>query len=164
MLPGTYQLRLSTGGWSQTQAFQVLMDPRIQATVADLQAQHDLQTRINGRIKDTYDAVGRIGTLKAQLRTRAQAGNDAVKRAAAALEQRLIEVEGELRNLQFRSEKDPLNFEPKLDNLLAYLSNLVGEGDTRPTDAMVEVFRDLDGRLEVQLSRLRELENRAAFP
>jgi hypothetical protein len=87
-----------------------------------------------------------------------------VKRAAAALEQRLIEVEGELRNLQFRSEKDPLNFEPKLDNLLAYLSNLVGEGDTRPTDAMVEVFRDLDGRLEVQLSRLRELENRAAFP
>jgi len=163
-VPGAYQVRLTSGGWSQTQAFQVLMDPRIQATVADLQAQHDLQTRINGRIKDTYDAVGRIGTLKAQLRTRAQAGNDAVKRAAAALEQRLIEVEGELRNLQFRSEKDPLNFEPKLDNLLAYLSNLVGEGDTRPTDAMVEVFRDLDGRLEVQLSRVRELENRAAFP
>ncbi|MBI3983450.1 MAG: glycosyl hydrolase, partial [Gemmatimonadetes bacterium] len=163
-VPGTYQVRLSSGGWSQTQAFQVLMDPRIHATVADLQAQRDLQTRINGRIKDTYDAVEQIRALKAQLQSRAREGDDTEKRAMAALEQRLTEVEGELLNLKFRSEKDPLNFEPKLDNLLAYLSNLVGEGDGRPTEAMVAVFVDLDGRLEVQLSRLRELMNRAALP
>ncbi len=163
-VPGTYQVRLSSGGWSQTQAFQVLTDPRLHATVADLQAQRDLQTRINGRIKDTYDAVERIRALKTQLRNRAQEGDDAAKRAAAALEEKLTEVEGELLNLKFRSEKDPLNFEPKLDNLLAYLSNLVAEGDGRPTPAMVEVFGELDGRLEVQLSRLRELVNRTSFP
>jgi len=163
-VPGTYQVRLSSGGWSQTQAFQVLQDPRIHATAADLLAQRDLQNRINGRIRDTYDAVERIRALKTQLRNRAREGDDQVKRAAAALEGRLTEVEGELLNLQFRSEKDPLNFEPKLDNLLAYLSNLVGEGDGRPTAAMVAVFGDLDARLEVQLSRLRELVNRAASP
>ncbi|MDP2956011.1 MAG: hypothetical protein Q8N53_06300, partial [Longimicrobiales bacterium] len=160
-VPGTYQVRLSTGGWSQTQAFQVLMDPRIPATVADLQAQHDLQTRTNARVKDTYDAVGRIRAFKEQLRSRAEGGDDAAKRAATALEQRLTEVEGELLNLKFRSEKDPLNFEPKLDNLLAYLSNVIGDGAGRPTVAMREEFEVLDGRLEVQLSRLRELLGRA---
>jgi hypothetical protein len=163
-IPGTYQVRLTSGTWSQTRAFQLLADPRIHATLADLQAQRDLQTRINGRIKDTYDAVGRIRALKTRLRARAQNGDDAVKRASASLEARLTEIEGELLNLKFRSEKDPLNFEPKLDNLLAYLSNLVGDGDGRPTPAMVEVFAALDGRLEVQLSRLRELVNRAGLP
>jgi hypothetical protein len=163
-IPGTYQVRLTSGTWSQTRAFQLLADPRIHATLADLQAQRDLQTRINGRIKDTYDAVGRIRALKTRLRARAQNGDDAVKRASASLEARLTEIEGELLNLNFRSEKDPLNFEPKLDNLLAYLSNLVGDGDGRPTPAMVEVFAALDGRLEVQLSRLRELVNRAGLP
>ena len=156
-VPGTYQVRLTSGAWSQTQAFEVILDPRVHATVADLQAQHDLQSRINARIKDTYDAVKQARALKDQLRSQAERGDEAARRAATALEQRITEVEGELLNLQFRSEKDPLNFEPKLDNLLAYLSNAVGDGDGRPTVAMREEFQVLDTRLELQLSRLREL-------
>ena len=159
-VPGRYAVRLSAGDWSATESFRVLEDPRVAATVADLQAQHDLQTRINGRIADTYAAVKQIRDLKEQLRQRSEAaaraggGKDFVK-AATTVTEELTAVEGELLNLKFRSEKDPLNFEPKLDNLLAYLSNVVGDGDGRPTDAMRDVFRDLDRRLVVQLERLR---------
>jgi len=164
-VPGTYGVRLSAGAWTATETFRVLPDPRVTATVADLQAQHDLQTRINRRIADTYAAVKEIRDLKDQLRQRAadaaRAGGGAdVEKAAATLTDELNAVEGELLNLKFRSEKDPLNFEPKLDNLLAYLSNIVGNGDGRPTQAMLDVFRELDDRLQTQLDRLRSIERR----
>jgi len=164
-VPGTYAVRLSAGDWTATESFRVLEDPRVTATVADLQAQHDLQTRINERIADTYAAVKQIRDLKEQLRervataARAGGGKD-VEKAAEALAEELTAVEGELLNLKFRSEKDPLNFEPKLDNLLAYLSNVVGNGDGRPTDAMLDVFRELDRRLQTQLDRLRSIVQR----
>jgi hypothetical protein len=161
-VPGTYRARLTAGASIRTQSFQVLKDPRISATVADLQAQHDLQARINARIEDTYDAMRQIRGFKVQLRERAthaarEADSTVLEDAAVALEEKLTTVEGELLNLRFRSEKDPLNFEPKLDNLLAYVSNAVAGSDGRPTPAMTEAFQELDQRLQVQLERLKEL-------
>jgi hypothetical protein len=40
--PGTYQVKLESGDWSQTQSFRVLKDPRIPATQAELDEQLDL--------------------------------------------------------------------------------------------------------------------------
>lgn len=169
-VPGDYAVRLKVGDRSQTRDFRVLLDPRISVTIADLRAQHDLQTRINLRIADTYEAIYQIRETKEQLRDRAaiasrEGAAENVGRAAAALQEKLTSVEGELLNLNFRSEKDPLNFEPKLDNLLAYVSNVVSGGYGAPTEAMLEAFLELDQRLEMQLARLKELVDRdvAAF-
>jgi photosystem II stability/assembly factor-like uncharacterized protein len=160
-VPGAYRVRLSAGSWTESQSFRVLLDPRIDATVADLEAQHELQTRINERIAETYQAVRRIRSRKAELGEQIErlehAGQTAEAKSAAETVERLTAIEGELLNLRFRSEKDPLNFEPKLDNLLAYVSNGVGSGDGRPTEAMVEAFQDLDRRLQAQLDLLRAL-------
>lgn len=163
-VPGEYQVRLTSGAWSQSRSFRVLADPRVDATVADLEAQHELQTRINARIAETYEAVGRIRSLKADLTRQVEeatrAGEMASAQATAVMLERLTAIEGELLNLRFRSEKDPLNFEPKLDNLLAYVSNVVGNGDGRPTRAMVEAFVELERRLQVQLDLLQALLSR----
>jgi len=163
-VPGAYRVRISSGAWTETQSFRVLLDPRVEATVADLEAQHELQTRINERIAETYRAVRQIRSQKAELGEQIdrleRAGQTAAARSAVETVERLTAIEGELLNLRFRSEKDPLNFEPKLDNLLAYVSNGVGSGDGRPTEAMVEAFQDLDRRLQVQLDLLRALLSR----
>jgi len=41
VVPGEYTVRLTTGSWSETRSFRVLMDPRVEedgVTLADLEA------------------------------------------------------------------------------------------------------------------------------
>ena len=70
--PGAYQVRLTVGGRTLTQRFEVAKDPRVSATDADLCEQfawatgaHDLLTRV-------HDAVLALRDLRAQ--TEAWAG------------------------------------------------------------------------------------------
>jgi hypothetical protein len=83
--PGQYQVRLKTGGVSQTQTVNVLMDPRVAAdgvTLSDLQEQfehnmrmRDLVTSINQLVTRVREAVGkspndtRVAALAAKLLT-----------------------------------------------------------------------------------------------
>ncbi|MBZ5520735.1 MAG: hypothetical protein LAP21_00615 [Acidobacteriia bacterium] len=46
VVPGTYQVRLTSGGKSYTQALEVVADPRIKASADDLQQQFDLGMKI----------------------------------------------------------------------------------------------------------------------
>jgi photosystem II stability/assembly factor-like uncharacterized protein len=41
-VPGTYSVTLSTGDWSRTQSFEVLKDPRVTSTLAELQETFDM--------------------------------------------------------------------------------------------------------------------------
>jgi hypothetical protein len=56
-LPGVYTVRLTVDGTSYTQKVTVKNDPRSTATPADLAAQHDLQMRLYGGIKDADAAA-----------------------------------------------------------------------------------------------------------
>jgi hypothetical protein len=83
--PGSYQVRLKTGAVSQTQTFNVLIDPRIAAdgvTVSDLQEQfehnmrmRDLVSGVNQLVTRVRDAIGkspndpRLNALAAKLLT-----------------------------------------------------------------------------------------------
>src|SRR3989304_1322652 len=47
-VPGSYQVRLSAGGWSETKSFRVLVDPRVTqdgVTLADLEGQLGLSLK-----------------------------------------------------------------------------------------------------------------------
>ncbi len=48
VMPGTYVVRLTSGGFSAAQTFEVLPDPRIQTSTEDLTAQRDFQREIVG--------------------------------------------------------------------------------------------------------------------
>src|ERR1041385_355418 len=83
--PGSYQVRLKTGAVSQTQTFNVLIDPRIASdgvTVSDLQEQfehnmrmRDLVSGVNQLVTRVRDAIGksptdpRLNALAAKLLT-----------------------------------------------------------------------------------------------
>jgi hypothetical protein len=43
VLPGTYTVRLTVGGHSESQPFTVKMDPRVHVSMTDLQAQHSAE-------------------------------------------------------------------------------------------------------------------------
>ncbi|MEK6610998.1 MAG: glycosyl hydrolase, partial [Gemmatimonadota bacterium] len=65
--PGSYQVRLTVGRWSRTHPFNLLKDPRVTATQADLAQQFALLIRIRDRVGAANDAVTRIRDLKTQL-------------------------------------------------------------------------------------------------
>jgi len=56
--PGSYQARLSRGDWSQTVDIQLVQDPRIEVSQADLDAQYALATEIWEALSESHQALG----------------------------------------------------------------------------------------------------------
>src|SRR5262249_16494882 len=83
-VPGTYQVRLTTGGQTFTQPLRVIADPKSEAKATDLQEQFDLLIAIRDKVSAVHDAVNEIKKLRANLATRTDRA--AAARLDAALE------------------------------------------------------------------------------
>lgn len=94
-LPGVYTVKLTVDGKSYTQTVTVRNDPRSPATMADLQAQHDLQMKLFNGAKESWD-----GWLQVDAMRKAVAGVTSnnppadVRSAASALDAKLAQVGG----------------------------------------------------------------------
>jgi hypothetical protein len=155
-LPGTYQVKLTANGDTQTQPLTIVKDPReTEVSDADLQEQFTLALQIRDKVTQANEAVIRIRHLKEQAKARADQAKDAKLTAAAeALSAKLTTIEGEIYQYRNQSNQDPLNFPIKLNNKLAALQNVVESADGKPTRPSYEVFTDLSARLATQVSAL----------
>ena len=165
-VPGTYQFRVSNGDWSETRSAELVEDPRVSATQADLQAQFDFLIQIRDRVTEANDAVKRIRSVRSDMDGALQrltaAGSavakpaaDSVRALAKAIKDDLTSVEEAIYQTKNRSNQDPLNFPIRLNNKIAALAGSVGSGDNRPTDQAHAVFDELSAALQVQLDRLQ---------
>ena len=66
-LPGTYQVRLTVGGQSQTAPLELRLDPRINVSRADLEKQFELERQMARRLTALHNTVNGIRDLRAQL-------------------------------------------------------------------------------------------------
>ena len=161
-VPGTYQVRLTAGDWTRTQSFEVLKDPRVPATQADLQEQFELLVRIRDRLTEANDAVSRIREIKGQLdgvmeRLKENESAEQVVTRAKDTKERLSSVEQEIYQVQNRSNQDPLNYPIRLNNKLASLVRVVASADAKPTDQSYAVFDYLSAELQEQLDVLQQI-------
>src|SRR6185503_12559175 len=78
-VPGTYQVRMKTGGQTLTQPLRIVADPKSEAKATDLQEQFDLLIAIRDKVSAVHDAVNEIKRMRASLATRSD-------RAAARLD------------------------------------------------------------------------------
>ncbi|MBI4538434.1 MAG: glycosyl hydrolase [Gemmatimonadetes bacterium] len=154
--PGSYQVRLTANGVTQTHSFEVKIDPRLNdVTAADLRAQFELALQIRDKVSGTNEAVMRIRELKRQIEDRlGKAQSASLRSMAESFRDRLGEIEGEIYQVRLESSQDPLNFPIKLNNKIAYLLRVVESAEARPTDSAYEAFRFLSGQLDEQLARL----------
>jgi photosystem II stability/assembly factor-like uncharacterized protein len=67
VVPGEYQLKLTVDGTSFTQPLKVEMDPRSQATTAELNEQLRVGLEIYGEVQSTRKALGEIAAVKKRL-------------------------------------------------------------------------------------------------
>ena len=150
--PAPYEVRLTVGGRTVAQPFEVVKDPRVTATDDDLREQYDWAARSHDLLTRTHDAVLTLRDARAQAEAwvrRAQSAR--VKDAAAGIVRTLTAIEGEL--VQVRSE-DPRMFPAKLNSRLATVVVLIEYSDAAPTQALRELSESLAGRIEAELTKL----------
>ncbi|HEX6533647.1 MAG TPA: glycosyl hydrolase [Gemmatimonadaceae bacterium] len=154
-VPGTYQVRLTVGGRSQTERFVVKKDPRIEATQRDLAEQFALLVKLRDEVSRANDAVTQIRRVKHELADRKEKAPAAYAAAADQLSARLSAIEAELYQVKNRSGQDPLNYPIRLNNKIAALAGAVASADARPTAQDYAVERVLSKELDAHLAALR---------
>ncbi|MBW7932261.1 MAG: glycosyl hydrolase [Gemmatimonadaceae bacterium] len=152
-LPGTYTVKLTANGEAQSQTFTVKADPRWKVSTEDLVAQFNFLIQIRDKVSEANEAVIAARDVKAQV-------DDRLKQApqlgdqGKALNGKVTEVEGEIYQIKNQSSQDPLNFPIKLNNKIAALLGMVGSSPGRPPVQAVQVFKELNGKLDVQTKRM----------
>jgi photosystem II stability/assembly factor-like uncharacterized protein len=156
-VPGTYQVRLTVDGKSQTQPLVVKKHPLYtDVTQADLQEQFNLAIQIRDKVTEANNAVIQIRNLKSQVADRLAKSPDArLKERGDTLSTHMSGVEEDVYQVRNQSSQDPLNFPIKINNRLASLLSVVNRGDGKPIGNAAPIFKDLAAELKVQTDRLQ---------
>ncbi len=93
--------------------------------------------------------------VKAQVDDRLEASDHGeLHSRGESVKDRLSGVEGEIYQVQNRSNQDPLNFPIKLNNKLAALLGTVESAEAAPTRQAYEVFDHLSRLLDTELEQM----------
>jgi hypothetical protein len=149
--PGRYSVRLTVGGQAFTKPFEVLKDPKIASSPADLVASTAAQVRIRDDVNKSVAMINRLEVMGKQIEDllKANAGKKAAERALGDLHQKMMNVELQLVSKSDLHSDDKWYVETyKVYLNLLWLGGEVGTGagdvqggaDHRPTDASLQVL------------------------
>ncbi len=161
-VPGSYAVHLSYNGKTQSESFEILLDPRAEASVADMQEQYDFITEINTTVDLAHQSIKKIRAINEKLGAFVASYTDNAEVAelvakAKELKEQFSSVEKALYQTQNRSGQDPLNFPIRLTNKLAHLNSLVSLDDFGPTDQDRVVKAELTAKIETELNTFNAL-------
>jgi photosystem II stability/assembly factor-like uncharacterized protein len=169
-VPGHYQVRLSVGAQTQTAAFDLKLDPRVQVSQGDLEQQFNTILEVRDELSRVYDTVNQIQDVRSQLsglkRRLPENGNaKSIVSAADDLEKKLVAVREELINLDISANEDSLAYPPQIDAKWAYLAMDMGTADSAPTESEQRQFAKLKRQTGELVRRWEDLQHRdlAAF-
>ena len=160
--PGKYTVRLTVAGQSWNQPFEVIRDPAVPATDADLVASTKAQVRVREDMTEAVDMINKIEIMRKQIADeRAAAGlTSDVNNALGSLDANMLEVEHQLLSRADLESDDKYFEQPaKVYTGLLWLSGELGNGagdvaggaGKRPTTQAMTTL----GELEVGLSKAR---------
>jgi hypothetical protein len=160
--PGTYQVRLSVDGQAETQQFDILKNPRAQATQADLEEQFELLIQMRDKVSEAADAVNRILSLKGQVnewigRAGSDTAKDVISAAGEALTGKLGAIEDNLIQQRAIEGHDRISSPARLMQKIREVGFVPSSADYRPTKQSRLVFADVSTRLDVQFEALQEV-------
>jgi hypothetical protein len=159
-VPGAYTVSLKLPGQTLSKSVQVRMDPRIEISTADLQAQlvaglqaRELESRVNRMVFRTNDLIRQLGALEGQLRQSAPSttGTSGDGAAGPATDARLAQVSGARRKLtQLRDSLmarpiPNLGYRqyPRLREEVGTIARMIAAVHAKPTDAQLRRYAEL---------------------
>ncbi|MEP7383002.1 MAG: glycosyl hydrolase [Gemmatimonadota bacterium] len=163
IVPGDYRVRLIAGADTLSRPFTVKLDPRLDATTADLQQTFDMGLKVQDRLNSIVESFDRINDLQKQIDVRVDMSSEQVyaaqvKDAAKPVRQALEVVRTELVDWYNHDDQATLHFPIKLYNMMLSLNSQVLGQDAAPTKQHGEILNELGGKVDVQLQRLQQLE------
>lgn len=162
VVPGRYKVKLTVGDQSMTQSFEVKLDPRIEASQEDLQAEFDLLSKISAKQNRTAKAVNDILAAKKQINSYLDKLSDypqikKIRNTAQPILDSLQAVEDELYQPDIHNSEDDLNYPVKLWIKLASLNTYVRSAYARPPKQSYELYDSLSAAVDQQLDRLKPI-------
>ena len=164
VIPGTYQVKLTVKGKSQTAPLEVKLDPRLQnsVTAADMQKQIEFALKVEQDIDALHRAIMQMRELRTNLQTLQKwagegSSSHEVISAAHGLEQKMAPVEELLMQVKMKSSEGNLRYPNMLNEQYASFNDLVQGVDGAPTAQQLLVFDELHSRLNTQLSSWQEI-------
>jgi hypothetical protein len=157
--PGTYQVRMTADGKTETQPLIVRRNPLFtDVTDADLQAQFDLAIQIRDKTSEANNAVIQIRSIKSQVADRLTKSQDAkLKTVGDLLTKNLGAVEEQIYQVKNQSGQDPLNFPIKTNNRLASLLSMTTHGDGAPLGTAPTILKNLTAELKGETDQLAKV-------
>jgi photosystem II stability/assembly factor-like uncharacterized protein len=158
VLPGTYTVRLTIGEEAYTTPLEVLPDPRVEVSRADMERQLTFALALRDDLTRVAEIVAGLRAVREQIAARAQ-GLEKIDTAkelvedAKALVAQLDTLESKLHNPEARVNYDILAGRSggvKIHSRLSALYSWSHEGDGAPTEPM----REISGLLEKELETL----------
>jgi hypothetical protein len=145
--PGTYTVRLTAGPVVKTQPLEVRLDPRIQATVAQVSERDSVANVLIQRIGEMHDAVLRVRDVKAQVqgvitRTRDADSAKAIATMGGALVKKTETIDPKL-TTKAQNGQDIINYANGLNGQFGFLLGQV-EGNPVLTAGARERLAELE--------------------
>jgi photosystem II stability/assembly factor-like uncharacterized protein len=157
--PGKYQVRFTVDGKEYTKPFEVIKDPAVEASDADLQLSTATQIQIRDAITQTSKMVNQMEIWRKQLedQVKANQGKADLVKSLEDMNKKILDVE-----LQLVSRSEMLSDDKYFPEAykaymnLIWLSGGVGQGasdeagsiDHKPTDTQLKVFTTIQGDVE----------------
>ena len=158
--PGTYTVRLTAGGETQSYPFRVKKDPRSDATDADLQEQFKLLIAIRDKTTEANNAVRIARNMRWNVGDRAGKltgqQQQEFKSIADKMMDSVTQKENEVYQTKNQSSQDPLNYPIRLNNKIAALAGVVGNGEYAPTKQSYDVYKELVTKLDAEVAAMNK--------
>jgi hypothetical protein len=160
-VPGAYEVRLSSGDWTETQSFAVKMDPRVQkggVTQENLEAQLSLNQKILDAIGTARATAYAVDSARTRLRRAAEQGKREQSDASSTLD-RLDTLHDKLATSTEGSYQPP-----KLIDQLEYLYYMTSAADQQPGSDAFARYETLQTRLDSIRSDWKQLRQGLDLP
>ncbi len=148
-LSGHYRARLTIEGKAYAVPIQIVPDPRVKASEADLAKQFDLVSKLSDLMAQDHMAVLEIRDVRNQLdalrkRLEGDEKAKAVLDAAEGVDKKMTVVEDSLIQSKASASEDMLNYPIEMNSKIGYLVNGVDSADSAPPQQdwdLYEVYR-----------------------
>jgi photosystem II stability/assembly factor-like uncharacterized protein len=162
-LPGNYTVKLTADSKIYTRPLVVKMDPRIQSSLEELRAQHEMEMDAAEVMDDSYESLEQIQSMREQIKDLAPKAKGKLANSLANLDKQCAELAGATQTAFFGlppNGKQPENFSTLNQHFAAILA-VADSADSAPTSQASTVAGELDAestRLRKQWSATRERE------
>jgi hypothetical protein len=174
VVPGKYTVKLTVDGQSFTQPIEIMKDPKIATSVADLDLSVKLQLRLRDDISAAADMVNAIEVMRKQLEDVTKAykndkSKEALLKQVSEMDKKLFDVEAKLLEpAQMTSDDKYFQQAYRVYMNLIWLNGEVGPGagdvsggaDFPPTDTSVNVMESIEKDLNAAKADYKNLMDR----